>query len=79
MMKYKYEKGRIERKLSRIKVIMALAGLMDIFFIKCVLKRTLLVKKLFVLEMEHSQEVYIPDELSCDRWPHSFHYYDPII
>lgn len=47
--------------------------------IKCVLMRIKLRKKLFVLDLEHSQEVYIPDELSCDLWPSSFHYYDPII
>ena len=39
MFKYKHEKATIERKLCRIKVIMAIAGLQDIFLIKCVLKR----------------------------------------
>lgn len=29
--------------------------------------------------MEHSGEVYIPDALSCDMYPYSFRYYDPII
>lgn len=54
MLKYKQDRAQIERKLSRIKVIMTLAGLMDIFFIKCVLKRIRLTKKLFVMEVEHS-------------------------
>lgn len=79
MLKYKHDRAVIERKLARIKVMLALTGLVDVFFIKCVLKRIRLAKQLFVLELEHSQEVYIPDELSCDRCPSSFHYYDPII
>jgi len=29
--------------------------------------------------MEHEQEVYIPDSLSCEMYPKSFRYYDPII
>lgn len=38
-----------------------------------------LLKKIFVLDLEHSQEVYIPDILSCEIYPKSFRYYDPII
>lgn len=79
MRKYKYDREVLERKLARIRVICAFTTLTDVFHIKCVLKRIRLTKQQFVLELEHSQEVYIPDVLSCDRWPSSFHYYDPII
>lgn len=34
---------------------------------------------MFVLDLEHSQEVFIPDVLSCDVYPYSYRYYDPII
>ena len=44
MLKYKYDRAVIERKLARIKVMLALAGLVDVFFIKCVLKRIHLTK-----------------------------------
>ena len=34
---------------------------------------------MFALELEKGTEVFIPDELTCDRFPISFRYYDPII
>lgn len=37
------------------------------------------MQKKFILELEQGQEVYIPDELSCDQYPNSFGYYDPLI
>ena len=37
------------------------------------------MRRLFVLEIEQGQEVYIPTELSQKSLPLSFRYYDPII
>lgn len=53
--------------------------LIDAFFIKCSLLRIDLIKQKFILELEQGQEVFIPSELSCDSYPVSFRYYDPII
>lgn len=43
------------------------------------LKVISLSKQLFVHEMEQGGEVIIPIELSQDRLPISFRYYDPIL
>ena len=53
--------------------------LIDQFYIKAVLLKKSLLKKRFVLEVEHNLECYIPDELTIDRYPYSFRYYDPVI
>jgi len=37
-----------------------------------------LTKKLFVLDIEQGNEVWIPKSLSLDGYPKSFQYYDPI-
>jgi len=45
----------------------------------CALKKITLLKQMFVLDIEHNLECYIPEELSCDTYPKSFQYYDPIV
>ena len=59
--------------------MLGIGDLIDIFYIKTVLLKKALLKKQFVITVEHNLECYIPDELSCDRYPKSFRYYDPII
>lgn len=34
---------------------------------------------MFALQLESGTEVFIPHELTCDKYPISFRYYDPII
>ena len=51
----------------------------DIFYIRAILHKKALMKKKFVLDVEHNLEVFIPNDLSCDLYPYSFRYYDPII
>ena len=77
--RYKLTRNLQERRLNKLKFIISFGDLVDIFYIKAVLIKKSLVKKLFVMDVEHSQEVYIPDLLSCDLYPRSFRYYDPII
>ena len=79
MVRYKFDKMKISTKLDKYKFMLGIGDLHDVFYIKTILKKKALIKQQFVLEMEHEQEVYIPDELSCDQYPKSFRYYDPII
>ena len=79
MVRYKFDKMKISTKLDKCKFMLGIGDLHDVFYIKTILKKKALIKQQFVLEMEHEQEVYIPDELSCDQYPKSFRYYDPII
>ena len=79
LFRYKLTRKFQQQRLNKIRFIMGFGDLIDIFYIKIVLMKKALVKKLFVLDVEHSQEVYIPDLISCDLYPRSFRYYDPII
>ena len=75
----KFNKKIIDGRLQNIKFMIGCGELVDIFFIKASLKRVQLIKEKFILELEQGQEVFIPSELSCDKYPVSFRYYDPII
>lgn len=46
--------------------MLGVADLVDVFYMKTVLLKKSLMKKLFVLDVEHNLECYIPNELSCD-------------
>ena len=43
------------------------------------LKRVDIVKELFIQEIEQGKECIIPKDLSQDKLPISFRYYDPVI
>lgn len=75
----KFNRKIIEGRLNNIKFMLGCGELIDVFFIKCSLLRIQLIKSKFILELEQGQEVFIPQELSCDSYPTSFRYYDPII
>lgn len=79
LIKYKYNKKVIENKLNKIKFMLGVGELTDIFYLKAVLLKKSLIKQQFVLDLEHNQEVFIPHTLTCDNYPYSFRYYDPII
>lgn len=53
MLKYKFDKLSIEQKLNKINCMIEFADLIDIFYIKAVLIKKSLIKKLFVLDLEH--------------------------
>ena len=65
--------------MTKIKFMLGVGGLTDIFYLKAVIRKIELQKQMFVLELEQGQEVYIPNELSCDTYPQAFRFYDPII
>ena len=79
ILQYKYNSKLLEAKLLKVKFLLGVGELPDVFFIKAVLKKRALIKQKFVLEVEHSCEVFIPDELSCDQYSYSFRFYDPIV
>jgi len=79
MLKYKFDTKMINAKLLKVKFMLAIGELTDVFYLKAMLKKKTLIKKEFVLHVEHNVEVHIPQELSCDSYPVSFRYYDPLI
>ena len=44
MLKFKYDTKVLERKYTKVKFMMGIAGLIDQFYIKCALKKIALVK-----------------------------------
>ena len=78
-LRQKYNRRVLNEEILKIKFILGVGGLNDILFIKAVLKKIDLMKRSFVLDLEQGQEVFIPHDLSCDVYPASFRYYDPII
>jgi len=79
MIYYKHDKNVLNAKLLKVKFMLGVGGLMDIFYLKSVIKKIQLKKQLFVLELEQGQEVFIPNELSVESYPPTFTYYDPVI
>ncbi len=79
MLKYKFDTIMTNAKLTKVKFMLAIGDLTDVFWIMALLKKKALVKECFVLHVEHNKEVFIPKELSIDAYPKSFKYYDPII
>ena len=75
----KFKRMQMNSMLTKTKFMLGVGGLSDIFFIQTTLRKIALQKKLFVLELEGGQEVYIPNELSVDSYPRCFSYYDPVI
>ena len=78
-LRFKFNQRVLNEELVKLRFIIGVGGLNDIFFIKAILKKKAVVKEKFVLELEQGQEVYIPKDLTQDHLPASFRYYDPII
>ena len=75
----KFKRMQWNASLRKVKFMLGVGGLVDDFFLMAVIKKIELQKAMFVLELEQGQEVYIPNELSCDSYPQGFRFYDPII
>ena len=78
-LRFKFNNRVLNEELVKLRFILGVGGLNDLFFIKAILKKKEIIKKKFVLDLEQGQEVFIPRDLSCDIYPASFRFYDPII
>ena len=65
--------------VMKLNILLSLRAFCDFFFIKALLTKIELTKKLFSIDMEQGSEVYIPRDLAQDDLPWSFRYYDPIM
>ena len=75
----KYKRCCKKTILNNIKLLINMKAICGILYIKALIHRQELSKYLFIHEIEQGQEVYIPIELSQDKMPPSFRYYDPIL
>lgn len=64
---------------NRLKLMIRYRLLGGLLFTKVLLMRNEVSKKLLLLDIELGREVLIPEELSQDKLPLSFRYYDSIL
>ena len=65
--------------MSKIKLLLGLKCFTGILYIKAQLKKIVIAKNLFAMDIQDGHEVFIRKELSQQQLPLSFRYYDPII
>lgn len=75
----KLKKIQNELILQKMCLVVCLRLVNGPLFLRVLLKKIEVKKKMFVYNIERGQEVFIPRELSQDQLPLSFRYYDPLI
>mmetsp|Transcript_2861 Transcript_2861/g.4446 ORF Transcript_2861/g.4446 Transcript_2861/m.4446 type:complete len:200 (-) Transcript_2861:1415-2014(-) len=79
IIRYKREKNRLLYEINKLKILINLKAIRRAIFIKVLLLKIDLIKQLFVLELEQGLEVFIPPELSIEKYPLNFQFYDHIL
>ena len=69
----------IKEMIGRITYAIRFKMFKDIFFIKAMMLKYEYAKQIFVMDLEHGQEVNIKDDMSQDGISSLFRYYDPLI
>ena len=72
-------KTDLEVKHARIRLVLNLKSLQGTLYLKTVLEKIEISRKLFVIAVQDGDEIFIPSDLSQSKLPISFRYYDPII
>ena len=72
-------KTDLEVRYARIKLVLNLKSLQGALYLKTVLEKIEISRKLFVIAVQDGDEIYVPNDLSQTQLPISFRYYDPII
>lgn len=62
-----------------LNIVTSLKAVSGLLFIEAILKRTSLLREVFLLNIEIGLETVIPHELSQQGLPASFRFYDPIL
>ena len=77
--KQRMKKNVWEILFWKLKMVINLKAVSGLCYIMVALKKIDIVKKIFIVEIEDGNEVYIPKELSQDHYPASYRYYDSLI
>ena len=64
--------------LMKLNLCINLKAVHGIVYLHAILMKIMLAKQFFIKEIEEGEEVFIPRDLSQDRLPWSFRFYDPI-
>jgi len=65
--------------VSKLNLVCSMRMVTDFFFIKVLLMKFELTKRLFVLEIEQGMETSISDDITQSDLPWSFRFYDPVL
>ena len=64
---------------NRLKLVIGLKCIKGPLFLKILKEKYEITKKLFLQEVQDGGDVFIPQDLSQNRLPWSFRYYDPLL
>ena len=79
---YKIRKQRLHKFHERIRILKNLkvfSGYGQSSYISIVLKDILLIKQMFIMDVEQGEEVAIPFDLNQSKLPLSYQFYNPIM
>lgn len=79
MLKFKFQRGNLRKQFSTLKMLISIKAFSGIFMIMAILKRIEISKKIFIIDIEQGQEVFIPGDLQQNKLPMTFRYFDPIL
>ena len=65
--------------VNKLNLVCSMRMVTDFFFIKVLLMKFELTKRLFVLEIEQGMETSISDDITQSDLPWSFRFYDPVL
>lgn len=77
--RYKFRRKVSEVRYTQLNMMIQMKFFQGPRYIDALLERIHLMKNFLILELEQGHEVIIPRELSQDRLPTSFRYYDFIL
>ena len=66
-------------KYKKFELLINLRSIRTIDFVRFNLKKIELAREIFLKEIEHGSEVFIPSEISSDHYPQSMRFYDHIL
>ena len=78
-MRYKFEAKRHYITLNKIKLILSLGIAYKSLYLKLVLKRIQVAKLILMNDIEYGDEGLLTNDISQDRWPYSFRFYDFVL
>ena len=78
-LKYKYVKNNTRTLYEKLNLLLSLKAIHGELFLLILIKKVELAKKIFVIEVEQGQAVYITNEIRQDDLPLSMRFYDPVL
>lgn len=78
-LEFKFNTNYATEMKTKMTIITNLKAAKGAVFVMILLKKIAMARDLFILKFEQGEETFIPIELSQDKLPASFRFYDPLI